>query len=165
MTKKPSPHKNHSKNCKICAMSKTTQEEIKFLYINWERLSVMKKKYQVTIQCLNRHAKQVEWFEQRMENTEAKQAFIADIVDDTDFKGSDATKALDSIDKKRGKVEDKEDSILKRLDGLTLAQINQELKRLEGNEERIIKENSPQTISKDRPVRKDIKSKGLRIER
>lgn len=122
------PHKNHELNCKICKKDPATIEDIKFLYVNWAPIDEIAAKFKVTTALIRRHASQVGWFEERLANTKAKFAHIAD--SEVTFRGSDVVKALENIDKQEGKDEDKTGELLKKLDALTSLQLNQAIKEL-----------------------------------
>jgi predicted signal transduction protein with EAL and GGDEF domain len=121
-------HGNHELNCKICKMSKEAQEDLEFLYVNWAPIDEIAAKFKITTALIRRHSAQMGWFDKRLLNTKAKYAAIADSV--TQFRGSDAVKALENLDKQTGTVEDREGDLFKKLDALTSLELNKALKEL-----------------------------------
>jgi len=130
MTKKIKAHGNHENNCKICQLTADEQADIKFLYVNWASVKELATKLRLTEACIRRHATQTGWLEERLSNTKAKWASVAD--SEVEFKGSDVTKSLENIDKHMGNVEDKDGELLTKLDALTRVQLLQALKDITG---------------------------------
>jgi hypothetical protein len=110
-------------------MPPEAQEDVKFLYVNWVRIDEIAEKFKLTPALLRRHAAQVGWYDERLANTKAKFAAIAD--SEVNFKGSDAVKALENLDKKAGDSGDIQSELMKKLDALTSLELNRALKELQ----------------------------------
>lgn len=114
-------------------MDKSTQDEIKYLYVNYVSPQKIATEFKITYKLLWRHAIQFEWNDLKIKNTKNRYIEISS-TDPRYFTGADILRATENIDKLSGVAKSTEEQLLEKLDTLTNIELTKQLKELESRQ-------------------------------